>query len=103
MRYTRVNFLPVLLVDSLRAGPRTMISAIRQILNADISLRLGAIQAPTLVVWGQHDRLLPLELGRRIQAAIPDAQLAIIAGAGHNPMWERPAAFNRAVLAFLHT
>lgn len=101
LRHARVSLLPVLLVDSLRAGPRTMLGAIWQILNADISPRLGAITAPTLVVWGQHDRLLPLEMGRQIQSRIPDARLAVIAGAGHNPMWERPAAFNKAVLNFL--
>jgi pimeloyl-ACP methyl ester carboxylesterase len=78
-----------------------MLGAIRQILGADITPRLGAIAAPTLVVWGEHDRLLPLALGRQIQARIPGARLEVIRGAGHNPMWERPAAFNAAVLAFL--
>lgn len=101
LRYTRLSLLPVLLTDSLRAGPRTMLGAVWQILNADISPRLGAIAAPTLVVWGQHDRLLPLDMGHAIQARIPGAGLAVIAGAGHNPMWERPAAFNEVLLAFL--
>lgn len=101
LRYARVSLLPVLLADSLRAGPATMLRAAWQILNADISPRLGAIRAPTLVVWGQHDRLLPLEMGRQIQGRIPGARLAVIAGAGHNPMWERPAAFNAVALGFL--
>jgi pimeloyl-ACP methyl ester carboxylesterase len=101
LRYTRLSLLPVLLSDSLRAGPRTMVGAVWQILNADISPRLGAIRAPTLVVWGQHDRLLPLAMGREIQSRIPGAGLAVIAGAGHNPMWERPTAFNQVVLEFL--
>lgn len=100
-RYARLSLLPVLLADSLRAGPRTLLGAIWQLLAADISPRLGAIRAPTLVIWGEHDKLLPLELGRRLQASIPGAELAVIAGAGHNPMWERPPAFNQALLAFL--
>lgn len=101
MRHTRLSLLPVLLADSVRAGPRTMLGAIWQLLSADITPRLGAIAAPTLVVWGQHDRLLPPEMGREIQRRIPGARLEIIAGAGHNPQWERPAAFNRVVLEFL--
>ncbi len=100
-RYARVSLLPVLLTDSLRAGPRTMLRATWQVLNADISPRLGMIQAPTLVVWGEYNKLLPLAMGRRLQSAIPGAQLAVIAEAGHNPMWERPADFNTVVLNFV--
>jgi pimeloyl-ACP methyl ester carboxylesterase len=100
-RRARLSLLPVLLADSLRAGPRTLLGAIWQILSADISPRLGAIQAPTLVIWGEHDTLLPLAMGEQLRASIPRAELAVIRGAGHNPMWERPAAFNDALLAFL--
>jgi pimeloyl-ACP methyl ester carboxylesterase len=101
LRRTRLSLLPVLLADSLRAGPRTMLGAIWQLLRADITPRLGAITAPTLIIWGEHDRLLPPDLGRQLQGRIPGARLVVIPGAGHNPMWERPAAFNAALLAFL--
>jgi pimeloyl-ACP methyl ester carboxylesterase len=40
-------------------------------------------------------------VGEALRAQIPGARLALIPGDGHNPMWERPAAFNRAALAFL--
>jgi pimeloyl-ACP methyl ester carboxylesterase len=101
MRHTRLSLLPVLVADTMRAGPRTMLGAIWQLLSADITPRLGAIAAPTLVIWGQHDRLLPPEMGFAIQRRVPGARLEIIAGAGHNPQWERPAAFNESLLAFL--
>jgi pimeloyl-ACP methyl ester carboxylesterase len=32
---------------------------------------------------------------------VPDARLVVIRGAGHNPMWEKPAEFDREVLGFL--
>jgi pimeloyl-ACP methyl ester carboxylesterase len=44
---------------------------------------------------------MPLEVGRRLQQALPAARLEIIARAGHNPMWDRPEEFNRLVLEFL--
>lgn len=49
-------------------------------------LRAGApaITAPTLVVWGRHDPVIPLAVGRRIAATIPDATLHVL-DTGHVP------------------
>ena len=53
------------------------------------------------MVWGEHDRVCNPRIGEQIAAAVPDARLVIIRGAGHNPMWEKQAAFDREVLGFL--
>jgi pimeloyl-ACP methyl ester carboxylesterase len=103
LRYMPVDFLPVLFNDAFRAGPLTMISAITAIMNADMSEWLSKIQARTLIIWGEYDRLLPLEIGSRLRERLPAAQFQLIKGAGHNPMWDRPQEFNRAVLDFLKT
>ncbi|MEA2212418.1 MAG: hypothetical protein QOF83_2366 [Solirubrobacteraceae bacterium] len=63
--------------------------------------RLGQIRCPTLVVWGARDSLLPLRHGVQYADRIPGAQLRVIAAAGHLPMIERPAEFNRLAIAFL--
>jgi pimeloyl-ACP methyl ester carboxylesterase len=63
--------------------------------------RLGKLTAPTLVVWGEQDRLIPLALGRRFARDIPGAGLQIIPDCGHVPQFERPDAFNKALLNFL--
>ena len=62
---------------------------------------LTRINAPTLVVWGEHDAITPLALGHEIAAVIPGARLITMADAGHNPMWERADLFNARVLPFL--
>lgn len=70
-------------------------------LRRDMQERLGAIQAPTLVVWGEGDQIIPLAYGEAFAAGIPDARLAVIPRAGHVPMIERPGAVNEAIAAFL--
>ena len=101
LRYMPFDFLPVLATDFLRAGPVTMVRATHDILGADLTANLARIQADTLIVWGEKDTLLPLEMGERLHQALPQAGFVVIEGAGHNPMWDRPAAFNRVVLDFL--
>ena len=95
------SFLPVLAADALRAGPLTIARAAREILASDASPKLARIRAPTLVVWGEHDALVPPEIGRQVSRLLPDARFALIEGAGHTPMWDRPREFNRVVVEFL--
>jgi pimeloyl-ACP methyl ester carboxylesterase len=94
-------FLPVLVADALRAGPFTLRRASLDLLRADLTPRLSRIAAPSLVIWGERDRFFSAAYGRRVAEALPDAEFVAIPGAGHNPMWDQPAAFNRVVTAFL--
>lgn len=94
------DFLPVLMSDALRAGPLNLARATLQVLGSRLDARLREIQAETLIIWGERDRLLPLEIGRRLHQALPGSRLEVIAGAGHNPMWDRPDEFHRAVMDF---
>ena len=61
---------------------------------------LPTIAAPTLVIAGEHDAI-GRPRAERVAAAIPDARLAVVDGAGHTPHDERPEAFRRLVTAFL--
>ena len=101
LRYTPFNFLPVLVGDAFQAGPVTLMRAGLEVLAADISDELEHIQAPVLIVWGEKDTLLPLQLGRLLHRRLPASELVIIPGAGHNPMWDKPREFNQIVLDFL--
>jgi pimeloyl-ACP methyl ester carboxylesterase len=94
-------FLFVLATDSLRAGPVTLIRAARQLVAADIVQHLERITAPTLAVWGEHDPMVPVELGEQVAAAIPGAEFVVIKHAGHVLMWEQPAEFNQVLTSFL--
>lgn len=69
--------------------------------NRRLSKRLYRLTAPTLVLWGAADRLIPPVYATRWQALIPGARVQMIEGAGHMLPWEQPAAFVDAVVKFL--
>jgi pimeloyl-ACP methyl ester carboxylesterase len=99
--HMRFRFAPIAMATALQAGPLVLWSALHELLADDVQTVLSSIAAPTLLVWGQRDVLVPLELGRAVQRAIPGSTLVIVPDAGHNVMCERPAQFNRLVLDFL--
>jgi triacylglycerol lipase len=63
--------------------------------------KLGSITIPTLVVWGDHDGLIPLDDGRDYAAKIPQARLVIVPDCGHAPCIEDPRAFLAAMMPFV--
>jgi 3-oxoadipate enol-lactonase len=73
----------------------------RALFAAEAGDRLGRIAQPTLVISGQLDSLVPPSHSRRLAGRIPGARYVEIPGALHNPMDERPRAFEQALRAFL--
>jgi len=63
--------------------------------------KAGSIHAPTLVLWGHDDLLIPLSAGERYQKAIPGAKLVAFDQCGHIPQIEKPQEFNKVLLDFL--
>lgn len=59
------------------------------------------VGAPSLVVWGDRDKLVDPRLAPRLAAALPDARLQVQAGVGHVAMMEAPEDTARALLAML--
>jgi len=61
------------------------------------------ITAPTLVLWGKEDRMLPLSAGVSLAQEIPGARFVALPGAGHVPQEETPEAFAGTFAEFLRT
>jgi pimeloyl-ACP methyl ester carboxylesterase len=99
--HSKPGLLPLLAYDAVRAGPRTLWRAAREIVSEDVREDLAAIRSPTLVVMGQHDPLVPPAVGRIMRDTIADARLLVLKGAGHVAMFDQPDAFNDALLPFL--
>ena len=66
-----------------------------------LARRLHRVTAPTLVVWGAEDRLVPPLYAQEFAALIGDARVEIVEGAGHVPQLERLEQTAALVLSFL--
>jgi pimeloyl-ACP methyl ester carboxylesterase len=69
--------------------------------NRRLSKRLYRLTAPTLLIWGKSDKLIPPVYADYWKKAIPQAQLVTIDNAGHMPPYEQPEDFVAAVSSFL--
>jgi pimeloyl-ACP methyl ester carboxylesterase len=96
-----LSIMPVALGDIRRIGLDRFARATYELATTDMGPTLAQVLSKTLLVWGEHDQLVPLRVARAAMLRLPSAALAIIHNAGHVPMWDRPAAFNQAVLSFL--
>ena len=67
----------------------------------DYDGRLGEIDTPALVVAGEHDAPTPPDRMALYRDGIRGAEMAVIAGAGHFPNWDRAGEFNRVYAGFL--
>ncbi len=67
----------------------------------DIERKLPEIKAPTLIIWGKDDRVIPSSYANIFARAIPDARVRILDGAGHLPYIEKTEEFNQIVMDFL--
>jgi 3-oxoadipate enol-lactonase len=70
--------------------------------NHDATARLSEINAPTLVLAGEEDILIPVTLSRELHEAVAGSQWRTTKG-GHGCMWEYPDEFNAAFVDFLRT
>jgi len=84
----------------LRIGPGFM-DAVRRAGRQLGELDLARIVAPTLLIWGRHDRILPLADARGLAADLLQAQLVVIDDVGHCAMFEAPDLCNDYILNFL--
>jgi pimeloyl-ACP methyl ester carboxylesterase len=69
--------------------------------DSDLEARMGAIEVPTLVLWGTLDRMIPSEMGRLYKELMRNCHLVLVYDAGHAMDAERPEAFTEVVGDFL--
>ncbi|MCP4130549.1 MAG: alpha/beta hydrolase [bacterium] len=63
------------------------------LINTDFSGIIEKIRVPTRIIWGENDPVAPVRTGKLLALSIPDSSLAVISGAGHNPMAGSKKAF----------
>ncbi len=63
--------------------------------------RIGEITHPTLVIWGEEDRVFPIAVGEELHQTIKGSRFIRIPTAGHIPQWERPDLVNQELITFV--
>ena len=91
-----------LVAEQIRgSGTDGFLPALDALTGYPIRARLPEIAAPTLIVWGDRDRLVPVGDADVFEQLIPDARKVVFEDTGHVAMMERPDRFNRLLLDFL--
>ena len=87
---------------ALREGNRRALGLrVRQMVNGEHEERLNTLKQPTLLIWGERDRLVPPSVGEDFARRIAGSQLVVLPGLGHVPQEEDPARSLVPVKAFL--
>jgi pimeloyl-ACP methyl ester carboxylesterase len=93
---------PELLENTLKAREATARVGWNPLLcNPKLRERLYRITVPTLVIWGESDRLVPVAHGKAYQDGIAGAKLVVLEQCGHVPPFEKPEETAKIVTAFL--
>jgi pimeloyl-ACP methyl ester carboxylesterase len=93
-----------LLLEQIEGGLRRAEGfgdALHAVIRRDIRERLGEIEMPTMIVWGQSDQVIPMAAALSYHRRIPHSRLEIFERTGHVPQLERPARFNALLDDFL--
>jgi pimeloyl-ACP methyl ester carboxylesterase len=69
--------------------------------ESGFALRIGTVTHPTLVIWGEEDRVFPIAVGEELHRAISGSRFVRIPHAGHLPQWERPGLVNRSLIEYI--
>jgi 4,5:9,10-diseco-3-hydroxy-5,9,17-trioxoandrosta-1(10),2-diene-4-oate hydrolase len=92
---------PLLVEQAAGSGKPGFIDALDALSDYPLRDRLERISVPTLIVWGDKDRLVPLHDADVFEELIPNARKIVYEDTGHVSMLERPSRFNQDLEAFL--
>lgn len=94
-------FLKTMLKENLKVPARVWKATLKGLLEDDSTKELNRIKAPTLIVWGDKDVVIPRSDQETLREGIVDSQLVVYPGAGHALYWEKPAQFASDIVAFI--
>jgi len=92
------NFIPH--KDYVKADG-VMREIIKKIIEEDLSSYLSQIRVKTLIIWGQEDKMVPVNQSFVFKKQIEDSVLEILPDVGHSPHLEVPAKLSNLIVSFL--
>jgi non-heme chloroperoxidase len=94
-------FLKTVIKENLKVPARVWKATLKGLLKDDSLKELNKIQAPTLIVWGDKDAIVPRSDQETLVTRIIGSRLVIYPGAGHVLYWEEPAHLAADITAFI--
>ncbi len=92
----------ITIVDYVKAGMRRIRATIRMAIEDRIEDKVSRIVAPTLVVRGGNDPLVPQRWAEELVRRLPRGELRVLPGLGHTINYTAPREFVAALRPFLH-
>ena len=94
-------FFETIVQESLKVPAFVWRATIEGLIADDSFGELHTIKAPTLIIWGDQDAILPRSDQEALAAAIPGSRLVVYPGAGHAFYWEDPGRVASDLVAFV--
>ena len=94
------EMVDMLVEDILKVPARVWHAMFAGLLDYDDTHELTNISAPTLLIWGDHDALVPREMQAVLADRIPHAELIVYPAVGHTPRWDDTHRFSRELAEF---
>jgi pimeloyl-ACP methyl ester carboxylesterase len=95
------DLVDLLVADLLKVPTRVWRETFSGLIQYDDLSELRRIAAPTQLIWGDADAIVPREMQDRLARSIPDAALTVYRGVGHTPRWQEPTRFSADLAAFV--
>jgi pimeloyl-ACP methyl ester carboxylesterase len=98
----RKNFYRFLRKKDYLKAEGVMKEVMKKVLKEDLKPELPGIKKETLIVWGDKDKMVPLNYAYTFKNKIKDSKLEIMQGIGHSPHLEKPTELVKIILKFIN-
>ena len=94
-------FLETMVRENLKVPARVWKATFEGLVEDNSSRELAEIRAPTLIVWGDKDTIVPISDQEKLKAAIESSQFIVHEGVGHAIYWEEPDQVASDLVTFI--
>lgn len=101
LRVLRIKIYRFIGAEDYVTVPETLKQIFINVINEDLTPLLSSIKVPTLIIWGEDDKITPLTVAKILKEKIADSELAVLPSAGHLSFFDQPLLFAQKLIEFL--
>lgn len=95
------GYAPTFRTIANRLALRRLIRQVDLLPLSQVEVLLGQVRQPLCLIWGEQDRILPIDQAFWLKDRLPRAELQVLPEVGHAPQEEAPELVNEIIIAFL--